>query len=117
MSVEAAVHSLLSGYAPLVVKVGARIYPDVADQDETPAIVLFAKTDVEYITTLTGAVALTRNRIAVRAFDKVKDEAEAVLDLAIAAFAAQNIAPESRAGDYDDEAGLFTAVAEFDYWA
>jgi len=119
MSAEAVIYGYLSGYAPLTDAgaVGARIYPDVIAQGEPLPAVVYSKPETEDFTTLDGTLALTRNHFVVQAWAMTRAEAESILDLCVAALAAQNIPIDGRGSTFDEEVGLHAAALEFDYWA
>lgn len=118
MSVESDLYDTLRLYAPLSALVALRIYPEAIAQDDALPAVVYSKTDSEAITLLDGTVALTRNRMAVQAFSRTRDEADTVIGHVIAALAARTppVPVESRIGGFDDTVGLHAASAEFDIW-
>jgi hypothetical protein len=116
MSIEADIHATLTGAPGLVARVGDRIFPSAIEQGSELPAVAFARTETEFLNTLSSETAARRARIAVQAWGPGQLDIEQIGDEIETAFAVLGVPPDSRFVIFDDELGLYGLTVEFDWW-
>jgi len=113
VSAEAEIYAALSGNAPLVALVGARIYPDaMPEETEYPAIV-YSRGATEPIRTIHGsAVVAAFVDVSVSCWGNTRTQADLVATGAIAAIEAAGETWTGRASGYDTETDLYATTIE-----
>ena len=116
MSAEVEFFSAISSAATVTALVGARIYPDVAQQESVLPLIVFERTATEPVTTIhDGFPVAAKVTLSMSVWATTRLVAEEIADATVLALR-QHAIVVNRFGHFDDETGAHAAVIEFEIW-
>lgn len=99
MSSHAAVQAALDAHAPLVAQVGARIWPDLAQEGAAYPLIVFKRTSLQRIKGLAGVTLGQIETFAIECWAHTRGESVALSELALDALDAAGLSAESAEPD------------------
>lgn len=116
MSAEIDVYTALKNAVGVTAIVAGRIYPDVAQQNVLPPLIVFERTASEPVTTIhDGAPVASKVTVSVSGWATTRLLAEQIGDAAQLALHTVGISV-NRFGHYDDQVAAYASVIEFEVW-
>ncbi len=116
MSAETDIVTALA--APAVAAlVGTRVYHDERPQDSALPAVVYRRTGTNFVTAVSGVVAVTRATLAIGIYAATRPQAEAVADAVQTALvgAGLTVLPVDRAGDFEAETKNYIVASLFEH--
>lgn len=116
MSAETDLVAVLNAATQLTNVVGSRIYPDIAPVDVQTPCVAFERVDTEYVISISGNRLAERASLEITCMADRRAEAEQIADVITPVIYSQRFIPTGRRAEFDDAAGVWSAVLSIDYW-